>query len=273
MHPVLLRLGPFTLHTYGVLVAVGVLLAIWLARRNAEARQGARSGAGPDPDQVWNLGVYMVLAGIVGAKIWLVLQFWSYYRNHVGEILSLGTLQSAGVYYGGLIAALIVAIVYARRTRLPFLGLADVYAAPLALGHAVGRLGCFSAGCCWGKPAQVAWSVSFTDPYAADLVGVPLRQPLHPVQIYEAAANLCIFGILLWFDRRPRPAGKIFAAYAMLYGVTRFTTEMFRGDPDRTMLFGGAVSLMQVVSVGLLLIGAWTWWSASGEAGSQDALH
>jgi phosphatidylglycerol:prolipoprotein diacylglycerol transferase len=253
MHPVLIRLGPVTIHTYGLLVATGVLLGLWLVRRRA-----AHSGV--DPDRAWNLGVYMTLAALVGAKVWLILQFWSYYAANPREIFALNTLQSAGVFYGGLITAFFVVVFYARYAGLKFLPLADVYAAPLALGHAVGRMGCFSAGCCWGRETQVAWGVTFTDPYAGQLIGVPLGAKLHPTQVYESFALIAIFFVLLRLSKTQRAPGQLFAAYLMLYGVVRAIVEAFRGDPNRTMVFGGAMSLMQVVSLGLILLGALLWW-------------
>jgi len=253
MYPVLFRIGPVTIHTYGVLVATGVLLALWLVRRRAAA-------TGVDPDRAWNLGVYMTLAALVGAKVWLIAQFWDYYRAHPREMFALSTLQSAGVFYGGLVTAVVVAFLYARSAGLTFLPLADVYAAPLALGHALGRFGCFSAGCCWGRETTVAWGVTFTDPYAGQLIGVPLGVKIHPTQLYEAAALLVIFGVLMWLARRQSFTGEIFAAYLILYGIARGMTEYFRGDPSRTMLFSGAVSLMQVVSVGMILFGGFLWW-------------
>jgi phosphatidylglycerol:prolipoprotein diacylglycerol transferase len=250
VYPVLLRIGPLTLHTYGLLVATGVLLGLWLARRQAVRR-------GLDPERVWNLGIYMVLAALVGAKLWLVVAEWDYYVEHSREIFSFSTLLSGGVYYGGFLTAIAVAVFYARRFHLRFLPLADVYAAPLALGHAIGRLGCFAAGCCYGKPTSLPWGVTFTNLYAHELVGTPLGIPLHPTQLYESAAEFLVFAILLLLSQRQRFTGQLFATYAVLYGVTRGTIEFFRGDPDRTLFAGGAFSLMQVVSVLLIFLGVW----------------
>lgn len=248
MHPVLFQVGRLTLHTYGLLVAAGVLLGLWLARQ-----QAARAGL--DPERVWNLGIYMVLAALVGAKLWLVAADWRYYTAHRREIFGPGTLLAGGVYYGGLLAALGVALFYAWRARLRFLALADVYAAPLALGHAIGRIGCFMAGCCYGKPTPLPWGVTFTNPYAYLLVGTPLGVRLHPTQLYEAAAELVIFIFLVLLGRRHRFTGQLFASYAVLYGAARGAIEFLRGDPDRTLLAGGAFSLMQVVSVVLIAVG------------------
>lgn len=250
MHPVIFHAGPFTLHTYGLLVSTGVLLGLWLARTQARS-------AGLDPDRAWNLGIYMILGALVGAKLWLVLADWGYYAEHPREIFSFSTLLSGGTYYGGFVSAVVVAVLYARHFRLKFLPLADLYVAPLALGHAIGRLGCFAAGCCYGKPTTLPWGVVFRDPYAHFLVGTPLGIRLHPTQLYEAAAEFAIFLYLLYRRRRQRFTGELFAVYALFYGLTRGGIEFFRGDPDRTLLAGGAFSLMQLVSVALIFLGVW----------------
>lgn len=253
MHPILIQLGPLTLHTYGVLVASGILLALWLARRQAP-RMGLNA------DDVWNLGIYMVLAGLVGAKLWYVLENAGYYAQNPRALFSMDTLQAAGVWYGGLLSALVVAALYVRKARFGFLPLVDTLAAPLALGHGIGRLGCFSAGCCWGKPTTVAWGVTFTSEYAAQTIGTPLGVALHPTQLYEFITEMLVFAILLWMGGRRKFAGQLFAFYLMWYGVARGSIEIFRGDPGRTLLFDSQYSLMQVVSIGLILLGAVLWW-------------
>ena len=202
----------------------------------------------------------MTLAALVGSKVWLILQFWDYYSANPREIFALNTLQSAGVFYGGLVTAVVVIVLYARHAKLGFLPLADVYSAPVALGHAIGRIGCFTAGCCWGRETDLPWGVAFTDLYAGQLIGVPLGVKLHHTQLYEALALVAIFAALMWLARRQRFTGQLFAAYLVLYGVARAIIEALRGDPSRTMVFGGKFSLMQVVSVVLILLGAWLWW-------------
>lgn len=253
MHPVLWRIGGITIYTYGVLVAVGVLVGLWVARR-----QAARLGV--DADRVWNLGIYMVLMALVTAKLWLVVLYWQYYAEHPRELLAWSTLQSGGVFYGGLLGAIVVLVLYCWRQRLPLLRVGDAFAPGLALGHSIGRLGCFAAGCCWGKPTTLPWAVTFRNPLAGQLVGTPLGVPLHPTQLYEAVAELFNFLLLLWLGRRQQFAGQLFGAYLFLYGVERGTIEFFRNDPDRTLLFGGAFSLMQVISVLLIGVGVWLWW-------------
>jgi phosphatidylglycerol:prolipoprotein diacylglycerol transferase len=250
MHPIFLRLGPVTLHTYGVLLVTAVLLGLWLARRRAAA-------TGLDPDSVWNLGVYMVLAGLVTAKVWYILSDWNYYMANPRQLLSLDMLRAGGVFFGGFLGAIVVAVLYAWHAKLHFLPVADAYMPGLALGHAIGRLGCFSAGCCWGRETDVPWGVIFTDPNAQLIVGTPLGVRLHPTQLYESTTEFLIFLLLLWLTRRQKFTGQIFAAFAVLYGAARFIIEFYRGDPGRTMVFGGTISVMQVVSLGLIVWGTW----------------
>ena len=256
MHPILGSVptpwGSVTIYTYGVLVAIGVLLALYYARC-----YGSRTGI--DPDRVWNLGIYMVLAALVASKLWLVVVEENYYWHHPRAILARGTLQSGGTFYGGFIGAILLLAAYRHVQRIPFLPYADAYAAGLPLGHAIGRLGCFAAGCCYGKPTWLPWGVTFTNPAAAALVGTPLNVPLHPTQLYESFAEFINFGVLIFLARRQRFKGEIFASFLVLYGLERALIEFVRGDPDRSLFLRGRFSLMQVVSVGLIFLGAWVW--------------
>ena len=178
-----------------------------------------------------------------------------YYAQHPGEILSISTLQAGGIFYGGLIAALAVAWWYLRRTKLPALGTADVFAPGIALGHGIGRLGCFSAGCCWGVECHLPWAVTFTNPQAQELVGVPLDRPLHPTQLYEAAAEFLIFAILYRRIGKPHRAGAIISLYLMLYSAARFVVEFFRFH-DQGNLWGGPLDTSQWISLALFALGA-----------------
>ncbi len=248
MFPRLLQLGPFSLYSYGLLVAVAFLVALLIASRLAR-----RSGL--DPDRVTNLGVAVAIAGIVGAKVLLLASDFSYYSRNPGQIFSLATLQAGGVFFGGLLAALATAVWYMRRWTLPALRTADVFAPALALGHAIGRLGCFLAGCCWGRPASVPWAVTFTRPLAHELVGVPLGVSVHPTQLYEAAAELIVFAVLWARFRRPHPGGAIIGMYLALYSAFRFVIEFFRDRAELAYPFGGAVSLTQWTAVALAACG------------------
>jgi phosphatidylglycerol:prolipoprotein diacylglycerol transferase len=248
MFPRLFTVGDlFTLHSYGLLVALALLVGIYVAGRLAP-RIGVAS------ETVWNLGIYMALAGLVGAKLFLILEEWSYYSSHPGQIFSTATLHAGGVWHGGLLLAIAVGGFYAWRQKLPFAALADVYAPGVALGHVFGRLGCFSAGCCWGKPTDLPWGVTFTDLYSAQMVGVPLGVALHPTQLYEAGAEALIFALLVLLWRRRTFSGQIFASYLMLYAVARFLIEFFRDDPRGGFYFDGALSLPQVLSLALFVV-------------------
>ena len=152
------------------------------------------------------------------------------------------------MFYGGLIAAVVVALLYLRRHRLPLWTTTDVFAPGIALGHVVGRLGCLMAGCCFGRPTSVPWAITFRDPAALANVGTPLGVPLHPTQLYEAGAEALILVFLLAFERRGRPfPGRTFWSYMLLYGVSRFVIEFYRGD-SRGMVFD-VLSTSQFVSV------------------------
>ena len=142
-----------------------------------------------------------------------------------------------------------------RRTHLPGLKTADVFAPAIALGHGIGRLGCFSAGCCWGVLCHRPWAVTFTNPVSNRLVGVPLGVPLHPTQLYEACAEFAIFGILYWRIGKPHAAGSIIALYLMLYGAVRFVVEFYRFH-DQGNLFGGPLDTSQWISLAFLVAGA-----------------
>jgi phosphatidylglycerol:prolipoprotein diacylglycerol transferase len=151
------------------------------------------------------------------------------------------------VFYGGLIVAVAVALYYLWRHRMPVWSVTDVFAPGIALGHVIGRLGCFFAGCCFGRPTNVPWAVTFHSQYAAQNVGTPLNVPLHPTQIYEAGAELLILGLLLATERRGRTfPGRTFWTYLLLYGISRFVIEIYRGDPRGSI---GMFSTSQAISL------------------------
>jgi phosphatidylglycerol---prolipoprotein diacylglyceryl transferase len=253
MHPILFHIGGINIYSYGVLVASGVLAGLWWSRRQAPR-------AGLDPDKVWNMGIYTVLVALLLAKVWLILSDWDYYVANPRDIFSLNTFQSGGTFYGGIVGAILMIVLYSYFQKMPLLPVMDTIVAGLPLGHAIGRLGCFAAGCCYGKPTTVAWGVVFTNPAAAQLAGTPLGVHLHPTQLYEAAAEFLNFLILIWIGKRQRFTGQIIATYFLLYGMERGTIEFFRGDPGRTMMFHDTVSLMQIVSLCLIVTGAFLWW-------------
>ena len=257
MFPRLLHIGAFNLPTYGFLVSTGVLLGMWISVRNSEK-------SGIDPEDAWNLGILVVLCGILGAKILYIINDWSTYAAHPGDIFSLATLQAGGVFSGGLIGAFAAAFIYVRRRHMPPLATCDAFSPGLALGHAIGRVGCFAAGCCWGKPTTHFWGVTFTNPLARDLVGTPLGVALEPTQLIESAVELANFFFLMWLFKRKKFDGQIFAAYLILYGIARYFIEFLRDDPGRGSVFGGIMSGTQLISIGLVILGGFIWWMKSG---------
>ena len=238
MHPILFSLGPITIYTYGVLLAAAYLTGLKLAMVRARARH-------LDSARVLDLGVWIIISALIGAKLMLLIVEFPYFRANPAELFSLA--RSGGVFYGGLIFAVLVSAWYIRRQGLPLWTTCDVFAPGIALGHAIGRMGCLMAGCCFGKPTTVPWAVTFTDPAAAANVGTPLGIPLHPTQLYEAGAELAILGFLLATERRGRPfPGRTFWSYMLLYAISRFIIEFYRGDL-RGMIFG--ISTSQFISL------------------------
>ena len=243
MYPELFHI-PF-LHTYGVLVALAFLAGLWVA-----VRLGKREGL--NSEVLTNLVIYCALAAIAGAKL-MMFVVDPRYRENPAEIFTVDTLRAAGVFYGGLIAALAVAVWYMRRTKLPAWRTADACAPGIALGHGIGRLGCFSAGCCWGVECHLPWAVTFTNPGSHDQVGVPLNVPLHPTQLYEAFAEFLIFGVLYWLAGKPHARGAIIMQYLLLYGITRFIVEFFRFH-EQGNLWGTPLDTSQWISLALCAI-------------------
>lgn len=175
----------------------------------------------------------------------LLIVDFKYFAANPRELTSI--IWAGGVFYGGLIAAVVVALVLARRFQLRIWTTADLFAPGIALGHVIGRFGCLMAGCCYGRPTDLPWGITFTNPLAASNVGTPLGVPLHPTQLYDASAELLILIVLLFTERKGRAfEGRTFWLYMLLYGMSRFVIEFFRGD-DRGMMFG--VSTSQAVSI------------------------
>lgn len=242
MYPKILDLGPLTIHTYGLLLALAFIAGIWLASRNA-----AKSGL--NPDSIWNLGLIVIFSALVGAKLLLFISDWSYYSENPREIFSLATLRSSGVYYGGLILALAASAIYLHRAKMPSWKVADIMAPGIALGQSIGRLGCLSAGCCYGKPTTLPWGIRFTDPYSAENVGVPLNVPLHPTQIYESVGAFLLFVYLMWRLKRNHFTGQVILEYLGLYAALRFVIEFYRGDEDRGYVLHGLLSTSQFIGI------------------------
>lgn len=250
MHPILFTIPLFgssiDIPTYGVLLAlafVGILQVVSLLAR----REGV-----PARDMV-DLSFTVFLAGLLGAKLLLILLDWRFYLSNPTAIT--GVLRSAGVFYGGLLAAIPTAIWFAHKRRLPLWKVADITAVCIPIGLAVGRLGCFAAGCCFGKPAFLPWSVTYTSELAHNTTGVPLGVPTHPTQLYMSLNALLLTLILLAMHRRKAFDGQVFWWFFILYGATRSFWELFRGDEVRGFLVAGWLSTSQTIGLVSVIAG------------------
>jgi len=237
--------------TYGVMLALAFIAALWLAMRSAR-----RMGLPRDP--IMDLWIAALVSGIVGAKLLLYLLDLPYYLSNPMAIL-LG-LRSAGVFYGGLLAGVGTCLFIVWRRGLPGWIIADIAAPSIALAQSIGRLGCFAAGCCYGKVTDVSWAVIFTSPEAQDITGVPLHVPLHPSQIYMAASNLLLFLVLLLIGCRKRYDGQVFLWYLLLYAVIRALLELTRGDPRGELL---GYSTSQIIAAAAALAAGFMMWRRS----------
>ncbi len=233
MYPVLLKIGKFSIHTYGFFVALGFLTAILFAKHEAKRK-------GMDYEKIMDLCFYILLAAIVGSRLLYIAINLDMFLSDPLEIFKIW--NGGLVFYGGFIAALITLIVYLKKQKMPLWKTADIMAPALALGHCIGRIGCFFAGCCYGKPCDLPWAVTFTNPATLAPVGIPL----HPTQLYSSASNLIIFGMLLLFRRYQKFEGQLLLVYIFLYGIFRSIIEAFRGD-FRGNIFGEMFSLSQVI--------------------------
>ena len=235
MFPILVKIGPLTIHTYGFTMAVGVALGLWFIYAQAKK-------AGLDANRLMDAAFYTIIVSLIGAKLILFISNISYYVSYPKELFALA--RSGGVFQGGLTFGIVYALWYFRRKKIPTWPTADLIAPALALGHGFGRLGCFSAGCCYGSECALPWAAVFKNEYAANLTGVHLNTPLHPVQLYEAILNFLNFGILYVILKKKKFDGQVFAFYFINYSVIRFFTEYFRGDhSDKIFFIRGATPL------------------------------
>ncbi|MCF8033815.1 MAG: prolipoprotein diacylglyceryl transferase [Desulfarculaceae bacterium] len=218
MYPILFSIGPLTLHTYGVMLALGAALGMLLYT-------GLAKNAGLDPDRAMSLALWLLISGLIGSRLMFVILEPSQFMRAPWRVLAIW--EGGLVFYGGVAGAAVVGIWLMRRWKLPVLTLMDCVAPALALAQAIGRIGCFSAGCCYGLPWEDGWcAVTFSDPHSL----APRNIALHPAQLYTTATLLVVCGLLLLLWRRRSFAGQIFFTYGFLHGVARVIIETFRGD-------------------------------------------
>jgi phosphatidylglycerol:prolipoprotein diacylglycerol transferase len=256
MHPILFKIGPLELYTYGAFLAAAFLAAIFLATRAAE-REGL------DAQFIADLGIVVILASIVGSRLFYILFYdLRHTLENPSELLKFR--QTGLVFYGGLAAAVGAGLLYSHMKRVSLSLIIDIAAPSIALGQAIGRIGCLMSGCCFGAPTNVPWAVRF--PF--------LEHARHPTQIYESLATFGIFLVLLWFRKRKTANGQVAWLYLVLYSAARFVIEFFRGD-NPALLFG--LTLSQIIGILALIaavpLGFVVWRSSGGSRAEADTAQ
>ncbi len=251
MHPILFKIGPITLYTYGFFLALGFLVAILVAGREAK-RLGLAEG------HFFDLCFYMLIAAIVGSRLLFVLVDPGFFLKNPLKIFAIW--EGGLVFHGGLIAALATAFFLMRRYKLPWRPTLDALAVGMPLGVTFGRIGCFMAGCCFGRPTDLPWAVRFTNPESL----CPIQEPLHPAQLYEAILSLMVFGVVFCLRKRKRFDGQILLTYLLLGGLVRFTVEFFRAstlaDPRGPEIIFH-MPATQVLALAIAVVsGCFLWW-------------
>ena len=241
MYPVLLSTGPLTVHTYGVFVALGFLaglaVTVFIARR-----EGIASGS------IIDMGILILAASLLGSRALYVLMNYSIYLNDPAGAIRIW--EGGLVFSGGLVASVCAAAWYANSRGLPLRKTGDVWAPGIAIGQAIGRLGCFMAGCCHGRLALgYPWAVTFTD--AACLA--PTGIPLHPTQLYSFVAGIAIFGILLSVSSFKKYDGQVLLWFVILHSTARLLVERYRGD-FRGTVFGSSMTVTQLITLLMLTV-------------------
>nr|WP_320132428.1 prolipoprotein diacylglyceryl transferase [uncultured Holophaga sp.] len=248
MHPFLFKIGSFPIGTYGLLLVIAFFCALALARR-----QGRLDGL--SPDAITDLSISLLIAGVIGAKALMVIVDLAS-GTPFNQAVSLDTLRAGGAVHGGIIAGAIVFFWRARKLRLPKALALDACVPGVSLGQAIGRLGCFSAGCCYGTESHLPWAVTFTNPDSQATLGIPL----HPVQLYTFGVDLIVMALLLLVRKHRRFEGQVLSAYFVLEGLARLLVETWRGDLDRGIWFAG-LSTGRITALSFVVAGiALTFW-------------
>ena len=240
MHPILFKIGPITIYTYGVLIATAFFLGLALAARQARVE-------GEDPQKIMDLSFYILISAIVGSRLlYIVVE----YKEYISSPLRIFKVWEGGlVFYGGFIMAMAVVIIYIRKHEMNLWKVGDILAPSVAIGQGVGRLGCFFAGCCYGRETDVPWAFIFKDPNTL----APMDVHLHPTQLYDSANGFIIFAVLFILRKYKRFDGQLFWTYTLLYAVGRFIVEIFRGD-ERGFVIESFLSTSQFIAIPLLIV-------------------
>lgn len=257
MHPLLIHTDWLTLPTYGVFYLLAYLSAIFMLAHLA-TRVGVRFG------RMVDIAFQICIAGEVGARLTFVIVEWPRFRD--GTVSAMEFLLAGRVVLGGVVLGVATATWLFRRHRLPVMDVLDATLTATALGMAVGRIGCLMSGCCYGKPTDLWWGITFSAPMAASISGTPLGEALHPTQILQSLDGFLLFAFLYWLYPRRRFAGQSVALYFMIEGVSRFLIEFLRGD-ERGQAAGLATS--QWIGIGMVVVGAAVWMLAASRRGPR----
>lgn len=257
MYPILFQFPEFlpliggkAIHVYGVMVALGFVVGMIYIRR-----ESARVGV--DPEKAMDLFFYLIVAGIVGARI---LYFINSAKLEIQDPLAFFRVWEGGlVFQGGVIACVGVAIWYSRRHGIPFFRIGDIFAPALALGHGIGRIGCFFAGCCYGRQCDINFPLAVTFPHLENHGIAPYGVPLYPTQLFEAAGEFLIFTILLLYRGRKTFEGGVVLLYFIMYAVLRSIVETLRGDQVRGFIIEPWLSRAQGISLLMVLVAVGLW--------------
>lgn len=240
MHPVLFEVGSLTIYSYGFLIAVGCIIAFVYMWRTSKMTF----------DQANSLFILLILAGVIGGKLFLIFEDPSGYLRHPGRLVS----GSGFVFYGSLLLCIPTMLIFFRKNKLPVLSMLDIMAIVTCIVHGFGRLGCFMAGCCYGLPTNSWAGVVFTDPACS---ARPLNTPIHATQLYEAIFIFCLMIGLLFLRSRKRFEGQVFLVYLIVYACGRSVIEVFRGDIERGFVIKGILSNSQLISLMVAGVAAW----------------
>ncbi len=243
MYPDLFSIGPLTVHTYGVFVAIGFLAGIFVATRT-----GKKTGI--DPNRVLDMGFMIIVCGIIGSRAAYILINFSHYAAYPKDILKLW--QGGLVFSGGLVLVVIAAVWYSRHHGYNIWTIGDLWAPAAAIGQAIGRIGCFFAGCCYGKPGDLPWCVVFSNPKSLATLNVPL----HPTQLYSSLSSFLIFIVLLILQKKKKFEGQVFLWFLILHSTARLILEKYRGDA-RGVIITNDFSTTQLIAL-IILIAAVT---------------
>jgi phosphatidylglycerol:prolipoprotein diacylglycerol transferase len=237
------------------MVALGFMAGLWTA-----SRRGLREGV--PPEKVLDLGPWLILGAIVGARTLYVISYWR--EEFADQPMEIFMIQKGGlVFYGGLVGSSLACILYVRWKKLPLWKFADILAPSVALGYVFGRIGCLMNGCCYGRLCDLPWAIRYPNQspiwkqhFLSGLVGEADRSaPVQPTQIYESLINLVFYLGLVWLYRRKKFDGQVFGTYLVGYALLRSFVEMFRGDYPQHY-FGGWATPAHLVSIGILAAGA-----------------